>query len=101
MSVNPTMSPVAARNAISVNTFDFKGTFRDFYNEMNYLLRAYSDPKKDIIIGGTFIPAEQKNSASATLLFNAEINKREQMQETLFASWTAMYQLEKSLGSGA
>jgi len=95
------IAPIQAREAVGVNTFDFKGTFREFYYELTRMLREYGDPDKDMIIGGTFVPAEQKYSPYGTILFDTVSSEMEQRQETLLGTWTALFQLEKSLAGSA
>jgi len=93
------VSPVEVKNAVGPNTFDLKGSFRDFYYELTQLLQDYGDPNKDMVINGTFVPHETKYSPYGTMLFNTVTAQMEQRQTTLFSAWTSLFQLEKQLGS--
>lgn len=95
------ISPIQAKSNIDPGAFDFKGTFRDFYQELTNLLKQYGDPDQDMIVNGTYISAEQKYSAYGVMVFDTYINQLEQRQETLFNTWSVLYTLEKTLGTGS
>jgi len=96
-----TISPVQVLEVVGPSSYDIKGELRDFGNELFRLLNDYADPDKDMVIAGRHVPADQKYTAWATMLFNATVTQMEQKQETLLGVWSALFQLEKSLGGAS
>ena len=91
------ISPAQVAGVLGVQTYDLKGSFRNFFNELSRLLKDYGDPKKDIIIDGTLIKADQKYGPYGTMVFENKVNTLEQVQTTLLNVFDALFKLEKSL----
>jgi hypothetical protein len=92
------VDPVEVTSTLNRTQVNFKSAINGFWLTLKNMMSDYADPNKDLNINGTIIPAAQKYTSSATLLFNDEISRLGDAQTTLLGAFNTMIQMEKSLG---
>ena len=76
---------------------DMKSIAVNFYETLGGLLRDYADPDKDMVIDGTFIPAELKYEVLGTYLMGHKTEELRSMFDSSFSLYNSVIDLEKDI----